>query len=120
MKWRPAVGAAAEPGLARVDRLVAGGIAERLRDVRRQRRLARGLAVEAEAPTALAEMLEQLDRPVPAAGTQPARGPCERLPGPVVEPLEQQHLAARRLDRDPRRHDLRVVDDDELPVQLLR
>ena len=104
---------------ARVDGLVAGGIGERLRDVRRQRRLARGLALETEAPAPLAEVLDQLDRPVPAAGPQPPRRPRERLPRPVVESLEQEQLAARRLDRDPRRHDLRVVDDDELPVQLL-
>ena len=53
-------------GVARVDGLVARGIGERLGDVRRQRRLAVRLAVEAEPPAACAEMLEQLDRAVAA------------------------------------------------------
>ena len=48
VKWRPAVGAAAEPGLARVDRLVALGVVQRLGDVRRQRRLARAARRPAE------------------------------------------------------------------------
>src|SRR2546421_7514980 len=65
-------------------------------------------------------MLEQLDRTVSAASPEPPRGPRERLPRPVLEALEQQHLASRGGDRDPRRHHLRVVDDDELPSQLLR
>ena len=34
--------------------------------------------------------------------------------------LEQQHLALRPLDPDPRRDDPRVVDDGELPRELLR
>jgi hypothetical protein len=55
-------------GLACVDGLVAGGIAERLGDVRRQRSLARRLAVETEALAALAEVLEQLDGPVALSG----------------------------------------------------
>src|SRR5213595_2005615 len=67
-----------------------------------------------------AELLEHLGRPVPATGPQPPRRARERLPRPVVEPLEQEQLAARRFDGDPRRHDLRVVHDDELPLQLLR
>ncbi len=37
VKCRPAVGAAAEPALTRIDGLVALGVAERLGDVRRQR-----------------------------------------------------------------------------------
>ena len=80
VKWSPAVGAAAEPGGRRVDRLVPLGVAERLGDVRRQRRLARRLAVEPQAPPALAEMLEQLDRPVPLPRPQPPRRPREPLP----------------------------------------
>src|SRR5207302_338001 len=50
--------------------------------------------------------------------------PCrtrEALPDVVVQPLQQEHLAARRGDRDPRRHDAGVVDDDELATpQLVR
>ena len=65
-------------------------------------------------------MLQQLGRPVSATGPQPPRRARERLPRPVVEPLEQEQLAARRFDGDPCRHNLRVVDDDELPMQLLR
>src|SRR5439155_1499299 len=93
---------------------------ERLGDVRRQRRDARRLALEAQPPAPLAEMLDQLDRPVPPAGLQAARRARERLPLVAVDALEQQHLAARRLDRDACGDDLRVVDDDQLPVQLLR
>ena len=48
-------------GVARIDRLVARGIGERLGDVRRQRRLAVRLAVQPQPPAALAEMLDQLD-----------------------------------------------------------
>ena len=67
MKCRPAVGAAAEPASSRVDGLVALGIRERRGDVRRQRRVAVRLAVEAQAPASLAEMLEQLDGAVARA-----------------------------------------------------
>src|SRR5262249_42106836 len=67
----------------------------------------------------LTKMLEELDRAITAAGAQPPGGTRERLPRPVLESLEQQHLAAGRGDRDPRRHDLRVVDDEERPLQLL-
>ena len=98
--------------LARVDGLVALGVGERLRDVRRQRRLPGRLAAQPHAPAPLAEMLEQLDRPVArarrAAAASAARAPPRR---PVPDLLQQQHLAARLLDRDPRRHDARVVDD---------
>src|SRR5439155_12463815 len=59
--------------LARVHRLVALRIGERLDDVRRERRDTCGLALDAHAPAALAEMLEQLDRAVPPAGAEPAR-----------------------------------------------
>src|ERR687884_315334 len=87
--------------LVRVDRLVALGIRQRLRDVRRQRRLARRLAVQSQAPTALAEMLEQLDGTVAGADTEPPRRPREALPQAVsVQPLEQEHLTARTLDRN--------------------
>ncbi len=79
--------------------------------------LARRLAVQPHPPAPLAEVLEQLDRPVPAAGPQTARRPRERLPDPVSERLEQQHLAFRPRDRNPRGNDSRVVDDDQLVAQ---
>ena len=70
------------------------------------------LAVQPQPPASFAEVLEQLDRAVAAPGSQPPRRPREAFPEPVVvEPLEQQHLAPRPLDRNPRRHDARVVDD---------
>ena len=47
---------------------------ERLGDVRRQRRLARRLAVEADVPASLAEVLDELDRAVALAGLQAAGG----------------------------------------------
>ena len=34
--------------------------------------------------------------------------------------IDQQHFAARRGDRDPRRHDARVVDDEKLALDLVR
>ena len=107
-------------GLPCVDRLVALGRVERLRDVRGQRRLARRLAVEPQPPASLAEVLEQLDRPIAATGAQPSCRPGEPFPDVAFEPLQQQHLAARCLDRDPRRDDARVVDDDEFSRQLVR
>ena len=71
-------------------------------------------------PAPLAEVLEQLDGAVSPTRPQPSRRPCERLPGSVLALLQQQHLAAGRVDRNPRGHDLRVVDDHELPLKLVR
>ncbi len=78
-----------------------------------------GSPVETQPPATLAEVLDQLDRAVPVAGLQAAGRPRKPLPQVALDALEQQHLAARRVDRDPGRHDLRVVDDDELATQLL-
>ena len=78
-----------------------------------------GSPCEPQPPAALAEVLEQLDRPVAPPGAQPPRRPREPLPLVAAEPLEQQHLAARLLDPDPRRHDARVVDDGERPGRQL-
>ena len=78
--------------LARVDRLVALGVAERLRDVRRQRHRSRRLAVEAHPPAPLAQMLEQLDRSVPlarraaCASGAPAPPRCRRRPARGAAP----------------------------------
>ena len=99
----------------RVDRLIALRIRERLVNVGRQRRLTRRVAVEPKPPTPLAEMLEQLDRAVSLPGAQAPRRTRKPLPHAAAEPLEQQHLAARPLDRDPPRHDPRVVHDRERP-----
>src|SRR5439155_26442865 len=99
---------------AGVHGLVTLGIDERLRDVRRKRRVTGGLAVQTEAPASLAQMLEQLHRPVPGAVTKPTRRPGKALPETVlVQPLEQQHLPARTLDRDARRDDAGVVHDSQ-------
>jgi hypothetical protein len=77
--------------------------------------------VQPQPPPSLADVLEQLDRPVPPAGPQPPRRPREPLPQPVVvQPLEQQHLAARPLDRDPCGHDARVVHDRERLAEHVR
>src|SRR5436853_575536 len=74
-----------------------------------------------QAPTSLPEMLEQLDRAVPPARAQAARRPRQPLPHVAFDPLQQEHLAARLLDRDPRRNHPRVVDDHELTArELLR
>ena len=121
MKCRPAVGAAAEPSPFGVHRLVALGIAQRLRDVRRQRRLALGRPVEPQAPAALSEVLQELDRSQTLAGLQPPRRTSEPLPLPgPVQRLEQEHLRfapAGPLQTEPRRNDTRVVDDDELAAR---
>ena len=64
-------------------------------------------------------MLEELHRAVAPARLESARRTREPFPDIAVESLEQQHLAARRGDEDPRGHDAGVVDDDELTVQLV-
>ena len=85
-------------GSSRVDRLVALGIRERLRDVRRQRRLARGLAVETQRASAPRRGARAARPRRTASRTEPPRRPRERLPDPVADRLEQEHLAARPLD----------------------
>jgi len=67
-------------------------------------------------------MLDQLDRPVLAPGAQPPCRARQAFPQAVDPgPLEQQHLTARSLDRDPRRDHAAVIDDDELVgLELLR
>jgi hypothetical protein len=65
-------------------------------------------------------VLEQLDVAVPASRAQASRGAREPFPLVVADLLEQQHLPARLLDRDPRRKHARVVDDDELVAELVR
>ena len=123
MKWRPAVGAAAEPSALRVDRLVALRVGERLGDVRRQRRLARGLALQAQPPAPLAQVLDQLDRAQSLPGPQLLRRTREPLPLPLsVQRLNEENLglaAGRPLQPQPRRDDASVVDDDELAAELL-
>src|SRR5215211_2771062 len=102
-------------GLVGVDGLVALRVDERLRDVRRQRRLPAGLAVEPDEPAARAEVLDELDGAVAAPGAQPPRGSRERLPETVADLLEQQHLTARPLEPDARGEHAGVVDDNEGP-----
>ena len=96
-------------GVARVDRLVAPGIGERLGDVRRQRRLAVRLAVEPQPPAAFAEMLEQLDRAVararPSAAASDAPAPprgrrrCARAAAPRRAASRSGSAPARRACR---------------------
>ena len=93
-------------GVGGVDGLVAARLGERLVDVRRQRRLAGGLAVEADAPASVAERLEQLDRPESLTRPQPPRRARERFPDPATERFEEQHLrvaAGRALQVEPGR-----------------
>ena len=80
----------------------------------------RGLAVEAHAPAALAEVLDELDGAVARARLQPARRAGEREPLAAALVLEQQHFALRLVDPDPGRHDPRVVHDGELAGELVR
>src|SRR5262249_8894241 len=56
----------------------------------------------------------------PPTGSQPSGRAGETLPDPVAERLEQQHLPLRALDRNPRRHDPRVVDDHQRITDLGR
>ena len=107
-------------GFVRVDRLIAGRVGERLGDVRRQRRLTIRFAVEADAPAAVAEVLDQLHRAVAPARAQAAGRPRERQPLAAALVLQQQHLTLRPLDPDPSRHDARVVHDGELAGELVR
>ena len=107
-------------GRVGVDRLVARGVGEGLGDVRRQRGLPVRLAVEPHAPATLAQVLQQLERAVTVAGPEAARRPGERVPDAVPLVLEEQHLALRPLEPDPRRNDAGVVHDHELAGQLVR
>ena len=57
----------------------------------------------------------------PATGSQPPGRSGQAFPEPaVVQPLEQQHLSLRSLDRNPRRNDARVVDHDECVADHVR
>ena len=97
MKWRPAVGAAAEPGSLGVDGLVALGVVERLRDVRRQRRLAGRLAVEADEPAPAPEVLDELD------GARAASRPQALASGGRAPPTGRPRPARGAAPRPPRR-----------------
>ena len=109
--------------VSRVDGLVALRILQRLGNVRRQRRLARRLALQPQPPAALAQRLEQLDRAEPLPGLEFARRAREPLPGAVLaKPLQQEHLGGaptRALEPQTRRQHPRVVDDDERPFRKL-
>ena len=99
-----------------VDGLVALGVAERLDDVRGQRRLAGRPPLDADEPQALAAVLDELDLAQLHPRPQTLRRPGERLPQAVLHRLEQEDLglAARRpAHAKPSRNDARVVDDDE-------
>ena len=59
-------------------------------------------------------MLDQLNRAVVPAHPEPFRRSRESLPEPVAGFFEEQDLAARPLDPDPRRKHPGVVDNGEL------
>ena len=102
---------------SRVDRLVALRVLERLGDVGRERSLSGERALEPQAPAALAERLQELDRAEPLARPELARGSGETFPGSVLaQALQEQHLrltAAWALEPQPGGEHSRVVDDDE-------
>ena len=99
--------------LPRIDGLIALGILQRLRDVRRQRDQPGRLAVETHEPATLAEMLEELDDAAATTRSKAPRRPRQRLPDVLVALLEQEDLPARRGDRDARGDHTRVVHDHE-------
>ena len=98
VKWSPAVGAAAEPLLARVDGLVALGVVERACDVRRERRRppARRRAGRASGPRrgARAARLPVAARRRAAAASA-ARAPPTRPVAERARPAAPRHAAAR-------------------------
>ena len=126
------MGAAALPGLPRVDRLVALVGHARVVHVGRQRhapgRLERALELgagerRAHEPASLPERLDRLDREASGlglhahAGAHAARGAHERLPEAVAALLEQQHLArpaARPAHGHAGAQHAAAVDDDEI------
>ena len=107
-----------------VHRLVALGICERLVDVRRQRHLAVGLALDLDEPAPVTPGLAQPHRSHDLAGAKAPRRTHERLPGSVVvHALDEEHLdrAARRSPKvQARGHDTRVVHHDELAAEHIR
>src|SRR5262249_23465671 len=81
------------PRVRRVAGLVRLGVGGGLVDVRRQRRLSGGRALEPQLPPALAEWLDQLDRAQPLPGAQLPRGAREPLPRAVrAESFDEEHL----------------------------
>ena len=84
-------------GLVSVDGLVAAGIRERLADVRRQRRLAGGLALDQDAPAAVGDRLTSSTTcsGAPAPSLSPARNRREGRASAsqsAVDTFQQQHL----------------------------
>src|SRR6266545_7896669 len=65
-------------------------------------------------------MLEQLDVAVAPARVQASRRAREAFPDAAAERLEQEHFAARPLERQACGQHTRVVDDNELAAELLR
>jgi hypothetical protein len=75
-----------------VHRLVARRIVERNVDVGRQWSLAGRLAFELDDPAPFAERLDEPHRPELLTRSQPARRLRQRVPSPVLEPLDEKHL----------------------------
>ncbi len=143
MKWRPAVGAAAERSSRGEDRLVELGVGDRLGDVGRQRHLPDAVNDVEEAPLPRAE--RELDEPAAAlvdlldhqaghgavrehdvrAGLEPATRLDQALPRVLVALAQQEHLdraAGLVLEAEkPRGKHSRVVDDQHVAfAQVLR
>src|SRR5207244_1450158 len=78
--------------VTRIQGLVAPGVAKRLVDVGRERRLAVGPAREPQPPAPIAEGLEEFDRAEALTRPEASGRPRERLPELVPDLLEQQDL----------------------------
>lgn len=112
------------PRPARIDGLVSGGVPQRLDNVRRERSLARRLALKSEEPTTVPERLEELHRAQALPRPQTPARARETLPQPVgfglLEKQDLDRASGRPAEPKPRGHDARVVDDDELVGEELR
>ena len=109
--------------VARVDRLVALRVGQRLGDVRRERRLAVGLAVEPDEPASAAERLDELDRrraACPRRNFADGRASASQTPSPAGSRSSTSAAPPPgRSQPQPRRDHARVVDDDELAAGQL-
>jgi hypothetical protein len=91
-------------------------------DVRRKRRVPRGLALDLHHPAAPTQRLDQRDGTQALACAKAPRGPREGLPTPPAEALHQQHFdRAARLPAklQARSDDPRVVDDRQVVLDEL-
>jgi len=109
-------------GLARVDGLVPLRVVEGLADVRRERRLAAGLALEPEEPTAAPEVLHEHDLAQALARTQTTSRANEGLPQARPHLLHEHRLgrsAGLAAQPEAARDDPGVVEDRQLAFEQL-